>query len=177
MVTHAMKNSIHRQPRVRRLLRSALVATASIAALVSGAFTGAQTGYAAQPDEPPFRLALSPSPFTTFMLDDLPFILTDGERTADDALSLIRLYAAHGATEVYARATTRLERNTVGGSIADHGFRNATRLGQLARQEGLDFNIELGVFRTYGDLLCQTPPDFADFPEVRVPGPLARAHD
>ena len=122
----------------------------------------------ASTDDRPFRLALSVSPYTRFMVDDLGIVFDDGERTADDSRSLTQLYAAHGATEIYARSTTRLERNPNG--VADHSFLRAIDLGLLAKQEGLDFNLELGLFRTYGDLLCQTPPDFSDFDEITVPG-------
>ena len=36
---------------------------------------------------------------------------------------------------------------------------------------GLPFNPELGLFNIFGDIRCQPPPDFADYPAIKLPGP------
>jgi arabinogalactan endo-1,4-beta-galactosidase len=40
----------------------------------------------------------------------------------------------------------------------------------VAKKLGVPFNPELGLFRSYGDIRCQAPPDFSDYVEIDVPG-------
>ncbi len=49
------------------------------------------------------RIALSPSPFTNIMLEQGNVYVDHEGRRAVNLPSLIRLYQAHGASEVYAR--------------------------------------------------------------------------
>jgi arabinogalactan endo-1,4-beta-galactosidase len=43
----------------------------------------------------------------------------------------------------------------------------------LAVSFSLPLNPELGLFGSYGDHSCQTPPDFSEYPEITLPGPWA----
>lgn len=113
-----------------------------------------------------FRVALSISPFSPLMLNaGLSF--SAGEQTADDLLSLQSLYVAHGATEVYARIATREPAPEAG---IDHSLSAGMARATVANTLSLPLNVELGLFRTYGDILCQTPPDFSDYTNIEVPG-------
>lgn len=114
-----------------------------------------------------FRSSLSVSPFTEGVLTK--FALSDNTFTARTVADVQRLYVRHGSTEVFARIATR---RTVAQGLADHGWRRGLERAQLARQLGLPFNPELGLFAEYGDAPnYQQPPDFSDFPEIRLPGP------
>jgi hypothetical protein len=88
-------------------------------------------------------------------------VFTDGVRTARSLRDLQRLFAAHGSTEVYARiGTSRVlgERET---SLA-----RALERARLAKSLGLALDVEIGLWRTYGDL-----PDFAEYPQLTPPRP------
>jgi arabinogalactan endo-1,4-beta-galactosidase len=113
----------------------------------------------------PFRLSLSVSPFTELVLSR-GITFTDGKLTASNVEELQRLFAAHGATEVYARINT--SRTKVRG-FGDHTLQKGLERARLARKLGLPFNPELGLWRDYGDVRCQPPPDFADYPEIKTP--------
>jgi hypothetical protein len=113
-----------------------------------------------------FRISLSVSPFTEAVLELLS--LTDGRRTARTVRDVQRLLNRHGATEVFARVATL--KNARSGD-AEYGFVNAIERARLARELGLPLNPELGLWAVYGDVRSQPPPDFSDYPSIRLPGP------
>src|SRR5262249_51236712 len=98
-------------------------------------------------------------------------LFTDGQRRARSVRGLQELFVAHGATEVYARiATLRVTGIASGG--AEMGWARGLERAKLAADLGLPFNPELGLFARYGDSLnYQQPPDFADYPDIKLPGP------
>ena len=57
------------------------------------------------------------------------------------------------------------------GGPADHSLERGLEKARLAKRLGIPFNPELGLFRTYGDIRCQTPPDFSDYSEIDAPSP------
>ena len=152
-----------------KLKRIRLLAGVALAGLATVVCAGSATAQVPDKKAKDFRVALSVSPFTTFQFE-VGTVYSDGATTAANATELQAMFKAHGSTEVFSRASTMNDRNrNPDGSpngIADHGLDRAVANGKIARDLGLDFNIELGVFRTYGDLLCQTPPDFSDYPEI-----------
>jgi hypothetical protein len=114
-----------------------------------------------------FRASLSVSPFTEGVLTK--FALSDETFTARTVADVQRLFVRHGATEVFARIATR---RSVAQGLADHGWQRGLERARLARQLGLPFNPELGLFAEYGDAPnYQQPPDFSDFPGIRLSGP------
>jgi arabinogalactan endo-1,4-beta-galactosidase len=113
-----------------------------------------------------FRVSLSVSPAAEAVLASLS--LTDGRRTASTVRDLQRLFNRHGATEVFVRVATL--RNARDGD-AEYGFSRAIERARLARQLGLPLNPELGLWAVYGDIRRQPPPDFSDYPSIRLPGP------
>lgn len=116
-----------------------------------------------------FRISLSVSPFAELRLRN-GFTFTDGKLTAKNAEELQRMFAAHGANEVYARiATTQRYRTGFGDHSMDRGLERA----RMAKSLNLPLNPELGLFNIYGDVRCQPAPDFSDYPEIKVPGPWA----
>jgi arabinogalactan endo-1,4-beta-galactosidase len=79
-----------------------------------------------------------------------------------------RLFASHGANEVYARiATTQRYRTGFGDHSMDRGLERA----RMAKALSLPLNPELGLFNIYGDVGCQPAPDFGDYPEIKLSGP------
>ena len=91
---------------------------------------------------------------------------TDGTDTAKTPEQLQGIFAKHGANEVYARiATTQKYRSGLGDHSMDRGLDRA----RLAKALNLPLNPELGLFNVYGDVQCQPPPDFIDYPEIKVP--------
>jgi arabinogalactan endo-1,4-beta-galactosidase len=123
-------------------------------------------GWAAEPAKR-FRSSLSVSPFIEQVLAK-GITFTDGRSVADTAEGVQRLFVAHGSTEVYARIGT-LRKFTPGNG--DHGVERGLERARLAKKLGLPFNPEIGLFRSYGDAGGQPPPDFADYPQLKVPGP------
>ena len=118
-------------------------------------------------DAQPFRTSLSVSPFTELLFQS-GVTFSDGKSTAKNVEELQRLLMRYGASEVYARiATTR--KHSVG--FGDHSLDRGLMRARLARQLGLPFNPELGLFNIYGDVRCQPSPDFRDYPELKIPGP------
>ena len=114
-----------------------------------------------------FRVSLSISPFSGFMLaQGVTFV--DGKVAATTLEELQQLYVAYGATELYARINTR---RVHPGGPADHSLERGLEKARLAKRLGIPFNPELGLFRTYGDIRCQTPPDFSDYSEIDAPSP------
>jgi arabinogalactan endo-1,4-beta-galactosidase len=114
-----------------------------------------------------FRISLSVSPFTELRFRN-GTIFTDGKVTAKKPEELQKIFANHGANEVYARiATTQKYRTGFGDHSMDRGLDRA----RLAKALNLPFNPELGLFNIYGDVRCQPSPDFSDYPEIKIPGP------
>ena len=115
----------------------------------------------------PFRVSLSVSSFTELMLKS-GVVFTDGERVARTAEELQTLYISRGANEVWARISTRKARPA---APVDRSLAKGLDRARLARQLGVPFNPELGLFGTYGDIRCQVPPDFSEYSEIQLPGP------
>jgi len=114
-----------------------------------------------------FRAALSVSPFTETVLKTVA--LTDGARTAKTVRDVQRLFNRHGATELYQRIATRKRSPQ---DDAEHGWELALERARLAADLNMPFNPELGLFANYGDAASyQEPPDFTDYPGIRLPGP------
>ena len=115
----------------------------------------------------PFRVSLSVSPFAELLLKS-GIVYTDGKTKATTVEELQRMFVAHGATEVYARVAT-LRETTPG--FGDHSLNRGLMRARLAKSLGLPFNPEIGLFKAYGDVRCQPPPDFREYGELKVPGP------
>src|SRR6266581_3206801 len=113
-----------------------------------------------------FRVSLSVSPVTESVLGSLS--LTDGGRTAGTVAHVQRLFGRHGATEVFVRVATLAHARS---GDAEYGFARAIERARLARQLGMPLNPELGLWDVYGDIRRQPPPDFSDYPSIRLPGP------
>lgn len=109
-----------------------------------------------------FRISLSPGPWATAMFA-AGIQYTDGQETASTPAELIGLFASHGANEVYARVNTR----NAWSAGPDSRLTTALERAQQATAAGMPLNIELGLFRTYGEITCQTPPDFSDYPAIQ----------
>jgi arabinogalactan endo-1,4-beta-galactosidase len=113
-----------------------------------------------------FRVSLSVSPFAELVFRQ-GVVFNDGKLRARNVEELQRLFAAHGANEVYARiATTQRYRSGAG----DHSMERGLERARMAKALGLAFNPELGLFNIYGDVRCQPAPDFRDYPDLKVPG-------
>jgi hypothetical protein len=120
------------------------------------------------PSAPAFRVSLSVSPFAETVLKT-GTRFTDGTLTATTTEELQRLFVAHGATEVYARISTR---QSIVHGAGDHSLDRGLARARLAAKLKLPFNPELGLFDSYGDIRCQPPPDFEDY-GIALPGPWA----
>jgi hypothetical protein len=114
-----------------------------------------------------FRLSLSISPFTEQVLST-GLVYTDGIDTASTPQELQQLFVQYGSNEVYARIATTLT-YTVGSG--DQSLTRGLDRARLAQSLNLPFNPELGLFNIYGDVSCQPPPDFHDYPQLQLPGP------
>lgn len=116
----------------------------------------------------PFRTSLSVMPSSEEVLEACT--LTDGAYTARTVPELQKLYMRHGATEVYQRMATL--RGGPKAPLKDLGWGHGLERARLARDVGLPFNPELMISAIYGDgATYQVPPDFRDYPGVRLPGP------
>jgi len=149
----------------RRSLLTRAVATGAALSVPAWATTSplAAASTAAQA----FRTSLSVSPFTETVLKSLT--LSDSEQTAHTVAEVQQLFNRHGATEVYQRIATR---KVAPQGDAEHGWARGLERARLARDLGMPFNPELGLFASYGDgATYQEPPDFADYPSIRLPGP------
>jgi arabinogalactan endo-1,4-beta-galactosidase len=113
-----------------------------------------------------FRISVSVSPFTELALR-YGITFTDGKVTAKTTNDLQRMFASHGANEVYARISTAQKYRT---GFGDHSMDRGLERARMAKSLNLPFNPELGLFDIYGDVRCQPAPDFSDYPEIKVPG-------
>jgi Glycosyl hydrolase family 53 len=114
-----------------------------------------------------FRNSLSLSPFTESVLKLTA--LSDGGYTAKTPSGLQALYWRHGATEVFHRLATL---KSAPQGDADYGWGLGIERARFARDHGMPFNPELGLWAMYGDSgSYQQPPDFSDYPTIRLPGP------
>jgi len=157
----------HRQPDglSRRLLLTRAMATGAALSVPAWALPG-QAGAAAAPAQA-FRTSLSVSPFTETVLKSLT--LTDGAPAAHTVAEVQQLFNRHGATEVYQRMATR---KLAPQGDAEHGWARGLERARLARDLRMPFNPEIGLFASYGDgATYQEPPDFTDYPSIRLPGP------
>lgn len=115
----------------------------------------------------PFRIALSPSPFSGILLAN-GITFTDGVDTATDVPSLEALYVKHGANELYARVSTEKAKTA---ASDDHSLQTALERAEQAVALGIPFNPELGLWAHYGDVSCQPAPSFVEYPDIVLPGP------
>lgn len=121
---------------------------------------------AAAPPARVFRVSVSVSPFVEAVLKT-GTRFTDGTDTATSAEELQRLFVRHGANEVYARISTR--QSLVRGA-GDHTMDGGIARARVAAALHVPFNPELGLFGSYGDIRCQPPPEFGDYPGIVLPG-------
>lgn len=155
-----------RPPTPRPTRRAFLGGSAALGAAVAFPGQAVKAGKLAGRDpRETFRVSLSVSPFTEAVLRSVP--LTDGRRVATTPRQVQQLFSRPGATEVFARVATL--RNASSGD-AEYGFARAIQRAQLARDLGLPLNPELGLWAVYGDIRSQPPPDFSDYPSIRLPG-------
>ncbi len=116
---------------------------------------------------PSFRNSLSISPFAETVLASCA--LTDGASTARTLPELQHLFNRHGATETYMRIATLKHDNQGDDEL---GWARGLDRARLSRKLGMPFNPELGLWAQYGDgSYYQQPPNFRDYPSIRVPGP------
>lgn len=115
-----------------------------------------------------FRRALSVSPFAPMMLDAGIVFEDEQGQLAETLEELQALFVEHGANEVFARAATRRQSSEDG---VDRSKQAVKQRAQVAEALNLPLNVELGLYRSYGDVLCQTPPDFSDYPEIESDTP------
>ncbi|MGQ0633636.1 MAG: glycosyl hydrolase 53 family protein [Planctomycetaceae bacterium] len=113
-----------------------------------------------------FRVAISISPFAEVIAHQ-GIVLDDGNMTASTAEEIQRLFVAHGANEVYARIGTKRAYQPGNG---DHSVNRGLERARLAKSLGLSLNPELGLFKSYGDITHQPPPDFSEYAQIKVPG-------
>lgn len=116
--------------------------------------------------KPTFRVALSVSPFTG-KLFSAGAVYSDGKILAHNAAELQAMYVVHGANEVFARISCELDPT---GSADDHSLTAGLARAKLAHDMSLPFNPELGLWKHYGDISCQPPPDFSGYPGITLPG-------
>jgi arabinogalactan endo-1,4-beta-galactosidase len=118
-----------------------------------------------RPPAQTFRISISVSPFTEMRLQS-GITFTDGSLTASTPAELQKLFAVHGANEVYARIATT-QHYSIGNG--DHSMDRGLDRAQIAATLNLPLNPELGLFNIYGDVRCQPAPDFSDYPEIKLP--------
>lgn len=118
------------------------------------------------PSAKDFRISISVSSFTELRFRN-GTIFTDAKIIAKNPEELQRMFTHHGANEVYARIATTQKYRT---GFGDHSMNRGLERARMAKALDLPFNPELGLFNIYGDVRCQPPPDFSDYPEIKVPG-------
>lgn len=156
---------------MRSMKRVLLLVIIQMGILLPSAY--AQKARKQKPEDSPsnsprvFRVALSVSPFTDLLLSK-GIVFTDGHQTARTPEQLQRMFMKYGANEVYARIATNLKHTR---GFGDHSLDLGLERARMAHHLKLPFNPELGLFNVYGDVRCQPPPDFSDYPQIKVPGP------
>lgn len=114
----------------------------------------------------PFRVGMSISPFVDSQLA-AGVKYKDASMTADTIAELTTLYKNHGATEVFARVATDVAYPTVG---TNHSLTRGLERADTAIAAGLPLNVELGLWKHYGDFAGQPQPDFSEYPAITLPG-------
>jgi arabinogalactan endo-1,4-beta-galactosidase len=145
--------------------RAATFSTISTLALTIAAAAIAISRPQPRPSAQDFRISISISPFTESRLQ-AGITFTDGKLTASTPEELQKLFAAHGANEVYARIATTNHYSTGNG---DHSMDRGLDRARIAARLNLPLNPELGLFNIYGDIRCQPAPDFSNYPEIKLP--------
>ena len=131
-------------------------------------------GYTPAPNDEPFRVALSLSPFSLTQFGQ-GYRFTVGDRTASTPQELQKLYMDLGATEMYCRIATKrhvTEEDTTDGvpdSNANvHTFDQGIELCRIAAELGIPINPEIMCAYTYMDMETQQAPRFDEYPEIHV---------
>ncbi|WP_391570708.1 glycosyl hydrolase 53 family protein [Cohnella sp.] len=140
-----------------KIALSAVLALAVLLPAASGPEVNATT---------PFRIGLSISPFADSQLA-AGVKYTDGVMTADDVAELTTLFQNHGANEMFVRVSTDLAYPTVG---TNHSLTRALERADTAIGANLPLNVELGLWKHYGDFAGQPQPDFSEYPSITLPG-------
>ncbi len=152
-------------PNYRQRFRG-FIYTFTIALFISGCGSGS-SDTTPPVDNTSFRVALSVSPFSELIFD-AGLSLSDGQTIARSVPELTALFMGHGGNEVFVRISTERSASAIG---EDRSLTRGLARAQLARSVSLPLNPELGLFGSYGDHSCQTPPDFSEYPEITLPGP------
>lgn len=139
-----------------------LVLTATLALAVSFPAFGSQVANAATP----FRVGMSISPFADSQLA-AGVQYADGSMTADDIAELTTMFKNHGANEVFVRVSTDSAYPSVG---TNHSLSRALERADTAIAASLPLNVELGLWKHYGDFAGQPQPDFSEYPSITLPG-------
>jgi arabinogalactan endo-1,4-beta-galactosidase len=148
---------------------SAIFSTISALALTIAAAAITISRPQPRPPAQNFRISISVSPFTEMRLQS-GITFTDGSLTVSTPAELQKLFAVHGANEVYARIATTQHYSTGNG---DHSMDRGLDRARIAARLNLPLNPELGLFNIYGDIRCQPAPDFSDYPEIKLPAAWA----
>ena len=115
------------------------------------------------------RYGLSISPFSELMFGTgVTFKI--GSETATSLFELQSIYKRKGSTEVFARVSTQ-RYNQGWENESFHSLENALERAKLAKQLDLPLNVEVGAIRVYGDINCQPPPDFREYPSIALSKP------
>ena len=89
-----------------------------------------------------------------------------GRFKATNVVELERLMMAYGSNEFFSRT------GSLRGQVAnDPGFDGTLERAKIARSLNLPLNPEFLLCSSYGDVSRQPPPDFRDFPEVKLVKP------
>jgi len=115
----------------------------------------------------PFRVGLSISPFADLELA-YGVQYKDGAATATNLLQMENLLKSHGANELYARLATDFAYPAAG---TNHSLARVIERANTAISAGLPLNVELGLWKHYGDIAGQPQPDFSEYPSIILPGP------
>lgn len=89
-----------------------------------------------------------------------------GNLTATNIPELQRIMMAYGSNEFFSRTGTL--RGKVG---TDPGFDGTLERAKIARSYNIPLNPEFLLCSSYGDISKQPPPDFRDFPEIKLSKP------
>jgi arabinogalactan endo-1,4-beta-galactosidase len=114
----------------------------------------------------PFRVGLTVS---EVRFDESTHFVDFNGKPLRDLTARQRFFRSLGATEVWARLSTRKQK-TAGDLPHQLHMDDALLRARAAKKLGLDFYPELGFFGWYGDVTCQSPPDFSEYPDIKLPG-------